>query len=225
MADDILGHEHLDHGKHLHKHGHHHHVSPHWRHNTGHEIHKHGHHEHEGHHEHKHQHNTHVPVDYKQWGIAAIVALTLAVALYNYSAGFTLFLIILVANTVIEYHKLFTEGAPIDLEVITLGTAVLAATAGFLWGVILAVVGPTIAQLSRGNISSETMYKSAALVITAAAGYLLGSGQWDLFIAVIFGILAQYIAAAVVGQQTNTHNAIARLTTLALSTYLIFVFF
>jgi cobalt-zinc-cadmium efflux system protein len=219
MADDILGHEHLDHGKHLHKHGHHHHTSPHWRHNTGHHMHGHGH--HHGHALHGH---THVSVDYKKWLVASLVVLSIAYAVYNVSAGITALLLILVVNTLLEYHKVFTQGYPVDLEILTVGTAFIAATAGFFWGVVLAILGPMIAEISRGHMGEEPLYKSAALMITAAAGYLLGTSQWDLFIAVVFGILAYYIATAAQGNTSSIHNVLARLSTLALSVVVIYVF-
>lgn len=211
MADDILGHDHLDHGKHLHKH-----------------------------HEDKQRHRdsrlpSHIGLGEKNeertpWQcsgktatIITGVSIVLAVILYQSFTALAILIAVIIINTALEFHKRFTRAAPVDIEIVSLGTAYLSATHGFWWAAILAVIGPIIAHLFLGYFGDATIIKVVSLVIIAAAATALGQAPIALFIAILFGLLFQLFAFAFVLGHDVLLNVISRITTGAFIAYILFV--
>jgi hypothetical protein len=225
MADDILGHEHLDHGKHLHKHGHGH----------GHEKHAHtvvwhppthvGLRHKKGHDEH------HTPISFKigampnwqKWGLSIVIAVPLIFIFYHSFPGLAIALGVIVANTLIEYHKLFTSGTNMDFEVLSVGTAFVSAKYGIGWSLLIVAFGPLVSDLSRSYFTEKSLFKSASLVVTAVAALLLGISSWQLFTAVIFGLIAYYCINMVASDVGAVPNAISRVSTAIFSAYVLFL--
>lgn len=232
MADDILGHEHLDHGKHLHK---------------GPNAHGHGHHGHGAHghkprtgaahvgvlalrrkqpRAHHDEHETHVEpakplARYRLWiglGLGGVVLL----AFLAWSApALALLAAFLAVDVLLELHKLFTGSLPIDIEILYGGVAFLSAHYGVAWGIVLALIGPSVAALVRSHYCEEELIKTVALLISAIAALLFGPAPGSLLVAAAFGIVAQFAAVSGLGLQPSFNNAFARLTATAVNAYVL----
>lgn len=124
-------------------------------------------------------------------------------------------------NALVEYHKWFTAGLPLDLELLYGGAVVVTAIYGVGWGFILALVGPIVSELARGEINREALIKTigvGAAVLVASLGITSVIG---LLFAVAIGLSAQFIGAAVIYNCSFAHNVTRRATVLILAGYMI----
>jgi hypothetical protein len=221
MADDILGHEHLDHGKHLH-HGHGHHGPKHgyylgyWlRHPSDHHAHAHH------HQEHTHSHNTSWSWQYLV--IAAAVIVPFALLIYRQVPGFALALLFLAANTLLEQHKWYTGGLALDMELLSVGVAYLTVLQMQVWAIALICCGPIVAQLSRGQLNEYAFIRMFSLIAVFLTALSIGSTAWGVFIAVLFGVSVYFFIALAKGEATMMQNIISRTSTLIPAAYVIFL--
>ena len=246
MADDILGHEHLDHGKHLHKgpnahhHGHAKGGAGHGHHMGGANAHQHVS-AHAGTHaaaEHAHANLTksdvqdkHVGVlgtpkqEVRSWKRSAILVVALlaaAAGLFLIAPALSIGILVVALNALFEQYKYFTEGVPLDAELLTVGTVYLATHGGFAVAICVSVFGPPIAELTRGQISEFFGVKIASLLVASLAAYVFGPAPWQLFTAVIFGLTVQYIGMLLM-QQEAIFNLFRRLTNAGFCAYLLFI--
>lgn len=242
MADDILGHENLDHGKHL---KHHHKPEPGERfgrgarprhiglgkHKTRGHSHAHGHghahdhaHSHDHDHAHKHVHShSHDASRFTEkipLIAGAVVALVLAVALGRAFPALTAVLLILVVNAALEYHKYFTGSAPVDLEILYVGGAAVAAIFGFVPALFIALLGPVVADLSRGHLHDSTTIKVVAVLVAVLAGSILDPTGAELVFAILLGNAAQYGILFALGKTSGVLSLVRRLTTTGFNAYL-----
>lgn len=257
MADDILGHDHLDHGKHLHKPGFHPKPAywmgiwvkhPREEHHDEHGTHESKEHEHHAAHKvhAKQEHAAHAPakptaheehdekrasghiralferLSWLQIVIALAVIVPAGFFIYNSWLGLIVAAIVVALNVIVEFHKWFTEGSPLDFEILTFGAAYLAATGYFFWALVVATVGPYIADKSRGPTDEDTGFRVFGVVISAFAGLFLGPATFSVFIAVVCGVFAQFIIASIIADNGPVFNMIESGSTVALAAYLVF---
>jgi hypothetical protein len=261
MADDILGHEHLDHGKHLHKPGFHPKPSywmgiwvkhPRDEHHDDHGEHgKHDAHAKDAHakpHAKVEKAKPHAPappvkhaikepeklhtdnrfgslldrLSWTQFVIALAILIPTGVFIYSSFLGLIVAAAVIGLNIIVEYHKWFTEGSPLDFEILTFGAAYLAATGYFFWALVVAVIGPYVADKSRGPADEDTGFRMFGVVVSAIAGLILGPATLSVFIAVIAGVFAQFIIASLIADNGPVFNMIESGSTVALAAYLVF---
>jgi hypothetical protein len=238
MADDIIGHDHLDHDRHLT------HRNPTWkpgeRYSRGkkpnhvalsvrHNIRT------SGSDAYAHLHRGDAADDAETnalsrstasarlWLLGGLLggAILLALA-WNVIPALGLFVVLLALNTVIELHKRFTQGVPVDFEILFAGAAVLSALHGVFAGVALALVGPLLAASVRGHVCPAVIRKSGALLVTALAASVLAPTRFELLFAVILGIGAYFAIITASGLNRGPTTILARFTTLALNAFLVF---
>lgn len=232
MADDILGHENLDHGKHL---KHHHKPEPGERLGRGARprhvglgrsknhspAHDHGH-NHNHTHGHGHGHDDHATSFRERipYIAGAIVALIVAIAFGKAFPALTAIILILVINTLIEYHKHFTGSTPVDIEVLYVGGATVAAVFGLVPALVIALAGPVIADLSRGHFHDSTNIKVAAVLVTVIAASILDPTAPELIFAILLGNATQYGILFALGKTSGILSMVRRLTTIGFNAYL-----
>ncbi len=239
MADDVLGHEHLDHGKHLHKgkHAHHHHAHTHHaplrahnhvgifslgkKEDHAHNDHGHNHPSHDAAHAHTHPHS-HPSIPWKRWAIAGAAALLLGLLALEFLPAFALVVAILAVNTIIEYYKHGLGNIPVDVEVASVGAALVTAHFHIGWGLLITLAAPILANMSHGHFSEFMVVKNVSLLVTALATLLLGSQPWQLFTAVLFGLITQFVAMQVFANPSPFSNFLRRATNALGSAYIIF---
>ncbi len=257
MADEILGHEHLDHGRHLvhhhvhsqrgrsgslpkhialggDPHAHLHSAVPKHPYKSSHaHLHEHssnhgpasGSHDNHGHGGHGHSHSK--SFDSKRmliWGLALIVIIPVLLLFYKSFSGLTSVLIVIIFNSALEYHKYFTEGVPLDLELIFLGAAYVTIVHGTGWGLLLAGTGPLIASAVRGHVCDVTLRKTIAALAMVLAASVLGPSRYEVAFAVLLGVAAHYGIIVASGASNGVSTIIARFTDLGLNVYLALFF-
>ena len=244
MADDILGHENLDHGKHLKHHAHK--PEPGERfgrgskprhiglgHKKNHTKHAHNSHTHDAHSHGSNAHNVHgahSPEAHKPRAVsssrkylflaAGVISVFVFAFVYRTYPAFASLGLILALNTLIELHKHFTDGIPLDIELLFLGSAYLSAVYGYGWGLALAFTGSFIADGARGHIHSSTTVKAVAVMVTATAAAILNPTTAELVFAILLGNIAQYLILFTMGRTSGIMSVIRRLTTVGFNSYL-----
>jgi hypothetical protein len=133
--------------------------------------------------------------------------------------AFTAFLTFLIINTVIEYHKYFTQGIPLDLEILIVGVATMTLLYGAAWGVALALLGPLTAAAARGHICQAAARKTAALVVVVVAASILNPTRFELLFAVLIGVFAHYATIVMSGASNGMVTLLARASTLGINSY------
>jgi hypothetical protein len=146
----------------------------------------------------------------------------LALATITFAPVIALCAGILIVNAIIEYHKRFTQAAPVDLEVITVGVAYVSAAHGLPGALLLALAGPVLAHSLLDYFGDATVVKIVSLAVVALVAAALEPTPVKLLAAVMAGLVVQFVGfVSVLGRSAAT-NALARLTTLLLSAYLLF---
>ena len=153
--------------------------------------------------------------------IGIVLVCIAAAALWQYARPLSVLFAALAINTVLEYHKVFTSRAPIDIEVVSLTTAYLSASYGFGWGFIMAVAGPVIAHAGINYFGDATVVKIVAAISISIAATLFGASTFGLFGAVLVGMGVQFVIFTFVLGRNPLTNFIARITTIALTGYLL----
>lgn len=145
---------------------------------------------------------------YYYLGAAVGVALLSLVA-----PAFMIAVAILAVNTVLELHKNFTRGMPLDIEVLTVGVAYLAATQSPILAAIVAIVGPGLSEATRGHMCTGTWFRPFALLSIIPVAMLLGSSFWGLTASVIFGAVANYIRVLLTAPNSDPFMSLLSRTT------------
>ena len=91
------------------------------------------------------------------------------------------------------------------------------------YALALSIVGPVIGELSHGHLSRYTWVKILCVLLTGITANVLGPAPPLLFIAVLFGVTAQFLLMLLVGQASAFMNALRRVTNLGATAYIIFI--
>lgn len=245
MTDDILGHEHLDHGKHLHKGKHnkdhnaeHHTHAPNWiksrvgkpehigtylgsgskriaKINTNHNHNTHNHNNAKQDHKESKSESKHLIL----WGSAIVLGMMM---LSVFIPELAIIAIILVITAVLERIKHSVAGLPIDFEALSTSVAYLAVNYGWGSALILGAIGPYVGDFMHGHISEYNWVKIVSLYVTIIVSLLLGKSSWSLFGAVGAGLVMQFILMFTLRGDVAL-NAIRRSINAGFNAYLIFI--
>lgn len=153
--------------------------------------------------------------------VAFLVSAALLLIVWNVLPAIGFIVGALAVNTLIELHKRFTQGVPLDLEVLFSATAAATAVYGILAGLVLVFVGPLLAASVRGHVCSSVVRKSGALLVTALAASVLAASRFELLFAVVLGIIALYALITITGRNAGASTILGRVTTLGLNAIII----
>jgi hypothetical protein len=173
---------------------------------------------------HAHQHaNKHQAVrKYAPWLVIIGLALP-AMLLVDAMKGAVIMIAILAANTALEMHKIWTAGIPVDLELLTLGTAYLAASGHVVWALILAFTGPVCSEAARGHICTGSTFRPFALLAVVMVAPLFGPTAWGLMAAVVVGAIANWVRVLLTTGADPVASAISRTTQVLFAGHIIFM--
>jgi hypothetical protein len=129
---------------------------------------------------------------------------------------------ILAINTVLEMHKLFTQGIPVDFEILTVGVAYLAATGSIGFALLVALIGPVVAEVARGSFTNAAFFRPIVLVIVAFTAVSFGPSALGILSVVCIGLALHYIRVMFTARFHWFYSILPRLTQLVLALYVIF---
>jgi hypothetical protein len=133
----------------------------------------------------------------------------------------TVIISIILINTILEQHKQFTGGVPLDIEILYVSSVYVAMQFGFGWAAVIALLGPVIADFSRGHLHADTtLAKCIGVLVAAGAGAILSFTPAELVFAILLGNITQYIILMSVGRTKGIMSVIRRFTTFGFNAYL-----
>lgn len=152
-----------------------------------------------------------------------VIGILVMVLLWHTVPAAAVLALFLLINVILEQHKTLTERAPIDIEILSVGTAYLSSNFGIGWGLTLAILGPIISHASIAYFGDATIMKLLGHLGTACAAAVLGTSPAMLLLAITLGMVVQFCAFVFILGRSAATNVIARITTLGFSAYVIYI--
>lgn len=157
----------------------------------------------------------------RQWLFVLAVLSAVALLVSATAPGLAMLLLFLALASGASYIKRFVQSAPVDFEFLSFGSAYLAAFHGVGLALALAFFGTLLSEVILGGIREFSWVKVVSVAITAVAAAIFGTGAAALFIAVLIGLIVQYMLMVMLTQDAVL-NFLRRLTNAAFQAYLIF---
>lgn len=158
----------------------------------------------------------------KHWIIIAAAIAAAAIIVSATAPGIAWMLGLFIVTAGLGYMKRFFQSAPVDLEVLSFGSAYLAVYHSFFLAIVFAVFGTLLAEATSGGIRELSWVKVVSVLVTAVAAAIFANGPVGMFIAVLLGLATQYVLMLVL-MQDAVMNFLRRLTNAAFQAYIIFL--
>lgn len=157
------------------------------------------------------------------WALFSVFGSLIALILFSVSEAWSIFFAALFLNIIIEYHKWFTAGLPLDFELLFPAVTLLTALSNTGLALLLVFIGPAMSELSRGGLNKEMVLKSSSLFVAVFVASLFSSNiLFAVALGIFSGVCTQYATASFAYGCSPSHNIVRRFSTLFFAFYCIF---